>query len=516
MSRGGGARAVALSRMAGVFARILVPAGAALTLVALLIGRDHEVDSDLHVIAPEQAQRGQALPVRAHLYAHLHRPEGAELVTAPLTIALRAGNRVLARGRLGASYAGTLDGALKLPPDFVGRAVLAAEALHEGRAVRSERVLDVTASAPAGQALHARPLRPLQRFAPGAVQRQGEAAEVPASLGARIEGGACVPERRCTVLVHVGEPAASARVLATSAVEPDARSAAPSNVTSGVVALRIVTHGPEAELQIAIEREGAQIAARAFRLAVALGASALDEVPRIVPAPALPKVALQDEERGCIVDAFLERRWLRTGGLADCRTGESLPFAPLEAGLWRIQLRRDPFSAESAAVTTLYVRAAGEPDAAVLARLARAAHEREPDDLLVQAVREQPEAYVTAFSETARYLLAALDSGLLVLPEPSSGLPRALARLSASRARVRKLALFALALCALTLGLLVAQRGLHAATEASRLMAQAGEEPRRLDRQRLRMMLRVLATVSSLLLAFAAIAAYVIARGGSP
>jgi hypothetical protein len=47
-------------------------------------------------------------------------------------------------------------------------------------------------------------------------------------------------------------------------------------------------------------------------------------------------------------------------------------------------------------------------------------------------------------------------------------------------------------------------------------MAQAGEEPHRLDRQRLRMMLRVLATVCSLLLAFAAIAAYVIARGGSP
>ena len=47
-------------------------------------------------------------------------------------------------------------------------------------------------------------------------------------------------------------------------------------------------------------------------------------------------------------------------------------------------------------------------------------------------------------------------------------------------------------------------------------MAQAGEEPGRIDRQRLRMTLRVLATVSSLLLAFAAIAAYVIARGSTP
>jgi hypothetical protein len=62
----------------------------------------------------------------------------------------------------------------------------------------------------------------------------------------------------------------------------------------------------------------------------------------------------------------------------------------------------------------------------------------------------------------------------------------------------------------------VAQRGLSAADEASRLMTAAGEDPRRLDRQRLRMTLRVLATVSSLLLAFAAIAAYVIARGATP
>ena len=47
-------------------------------------------------------------------------------------------------------------------------------------------------------------------------------------------------------------------------------------------------------------------------------------------------------------------------------------------------------------------------------------------------------------------------------------------------------------------------------------MEAAGEEVKRLQRQRLRMTLRILATVSSLLLAFAAIAAYVIARGAAP
>jgi hypothetical protein len=305
-------------------------------------------------------------------------------------------------------------------------------------------------------------------------------------------------------------------VLASASVTPDARSAAPSPATSGVVALRFVTHGPEAELRIAAERDGVQVAARSFRLAVALGADALVELPRVLPAPASPRVGLQQEERGCIADAFGEGRWLRTGTLRDCRGGEALPFAALSAGLWRVQLRRDPFASDGAAVATLYARAPGESDGSVLARLARAASERDPDDLLARAVGEQPQAHIPDFAPTARYLLALLDSGLFALPEPVSGHPRALARLEAARSRARKLALFALALCALTLGLHVAQRGLSAADEANRLMAAAGEEAGRLDRQRLRMTLRVLATVSSLLLAFAAIAAYVIARGAAP
>ena len=111
---------------------------------------------------------------------------------------------------------------------------------------------------------------------------------------------------------------------------------------------------------------------------------------------------------------------------------------------------------------------------------------------------------------------AALDGDLFALPQPISGYPRAIALQRATNARVRRYALFALALCALSIGLIVAQRGLKAAGEAGRLMAQAGEAERLVERQRQRMTLRVLATVSSLLLAFAAIAAYVIARGAAP
>jgi hypothetical protein len=513
MSRGAGPRTATLARNAGIFVRILVPAGSALALVAVLTGRDLEVESDLHLVAPAQIVSGETMPVRAQLYAHLRRPEGAELVAAETAVELRVGKRVVARGRLRPSHARSLDGMLALPAGLHGRAVLAAEARLDGELVRSERLVEVAARPAGAVEPRPRPLRALQRFAPGPLQRRSPDAEPPSSLTLQIEGGACVPERRCSALVHVGEPAASVRVLASASVAPDARSAAPSRSSSGVVVLRFVTHGPEAELRIAAEREGVQVAARSFRLPVALGADALRELPRVLPEPAAPRAGLQQEEPGCIVDAFLAGRWLRTGTLRDCRGGEALPFGGLPAGLWRLQLRRDPFASDGAAVATLYVRARAETDAGVLERLARAALERDPEDALARAAIEQPQAHVADFASSAHYLIALLDAGVVALPEPTSGHPRALARLAAARSRARKLALFALALCAITLGLHVAQRGLAAADEANRLMAAAGEDAGRLDRQRLRMTLRVLATVSSLLLAFAAIAAYVIVRG---
>jgi len=516
MSRGAGARAQRRWRQAGLFARILVPAGAALSLLSLVTGRAREIDHELHLLAPDAVASGESLPVRAHLYADLRRAEGARLIAAPLSAELRAGSRVLARAPLRRSHAGSMDGVLALPAGFAGRAELVAIARPDDAVVRASRVVDVVAPAapPPPLPIDPRPLRPLQRFAPGPI-RSTQPAQRPPVLAARVLGGACVPERTCTVLVHVGEPAASVRAIAARSLTPDARSAQPSAVTSGVVGLRAVTHGPEAELQIVAESAGVTVATRAFRLPVALGASALHEQPRLLAPAAAPRIGLQDDERGCIVDGFFERRWVRTGALSACR-GEPIPFAALTPGLWRLQVRRDPFAVDSAAVASVYVQRAGERAPDVLARLAHAALDQDPEDALARAVRDRPEAYAAELAPTATYLLALLDAGLLALPEPASGYPRARAHLLVERERVRKLALFALALCGLTVGLLVAQRGLRAATQAGELMAEAGEEPERIGRQRLRMTLRVMATVSSLLLVFAAIAAYVIARGNAP
>ena len=91
-----------------------------------------------------------------------------------------------------------------------------------------------------------------------------------------------------------------------------------------------------------------------------------------------------------------------------------------------------------------------------------------------------------------------------------------MAALEARRDRVRGMALWVLSLCGLLLILLLSLRGLRASAEAGEIMEAAGEQAAALGRQRLRRGLRLAAMAVSLLLAFTAIAMYVIARASGP
>jgi hypothetical protein len=504
-------------RVVRIAATIVLPAGAAIALLAVVTDSSHAIDDELQLIAPEQARAGDPLPIRALLFRGLRRPEGPELARGDVDITLRAVNGdVLARSRLSASHARSFDGALAPPAGFHGNARLEARARTDDEAVYAERWVRIADAAPE-LSWHARALAPLQAFAAGPVRAEsGQVA--PDALDVRVGQGACMPEHACELFVHVGEPAASVHLLATHSATPDAQSMKPSQVTSGVVQLRAVTHGPEAQVTLRVVRDGLQVATRALRLPVALGVEPLLAPPeRVLQAPARPALGLAGDadETGCIVDAFLGQRWLHSAALRTCRGDEPLPFA-LAPGVWRLQLRRDPFASESASAFTLYVRAAGQDAATALAEIGAAASQRDPDDALARAVRADPGAFADRFAATAGYMLALLDAGVVALPAAASSYPRAVARALAERERVRGLSLLVLTACALLLGLLVLARGLRAAAEAGRVMEAAGEEPGRLDRQRARMALRVVATVTSLLLAFVAIAVYMIVRGRAP
>jgi hypothetical protein len=256
---------------------------------------------------------------------------------------------------------------------------------------------------------------------------------------------------------------------------------------------------------------------RSVRLPVALGSRsiALPDGP-LLDAPAHPRLRLLAAGGSCIVDAYQEGRWLRSRTLSDCGAG-GRPFdAPLPAGLWRLQVRRDPFGPASAAVASLLVRdTARGPDADLL-RLAAAARARAPDDRLAAELLARPARPEPEHRLAARYLLAILDEGLWPLPAAVSSRPAALARLAARRARVRRMALLVILLSGLALSGWLASRGLSASAQAGRILAEAGESARDQARNRLRMRLRVASATLSLLLAFGAIALYVFARGSGP
>jgi hypothetical protein len=269
----------------------------------------------------------------------------------------------------------------------------------------------------------------------------------------------------------------------------------------------VTTHGPEAELWLIAERSGQPVARRAVRLPVALGALSVETNRPVVPRAQELTLRAPGAE-SCIVDAFQDGHWRGTGSLRACATQGGLPYA-LAPGLWRLQLRRDALSPQTAAVAAIYIRGAGEGDAQVAAVWARAAVQLEPEDRFLRDCAAQPEA--CADTASLEYLAATLETGLLSLPAPVTAYAARQERALEQKARMRWLALCALCLGAVGLALSVSRTGLRAGVRASQLFA---DDPATARRARQRSMLISAASALSLLLVFAVLALYVLARGG--
>ena len=367
-----GARAIAIG----------APAAAALTLSMLVLSSQQELDAELQLEAENEAVAGAPLALRARLYAGLSRIEGPSLVAAPCKVELSsADGTLLARSWLRAGLGPSLEGALVVPATLRGRATLRAVAgLGERREQRPtvERELRAAAALHSSTTPSPRALAPLQRFAVGPLRTSGDA-PAPNALRVRVRGGVCAPEAPCELLVHVGEPAASLELRSTASVTPDEASAQPGRMTAGVLALRLVVHGPEAVTELAVTRAGLRVGSLALRLPVALGTARALAPQGLSREGEHLHIALSSADRDCIADVFRDGRLHDTLTLHECATGASLPRA-LAPGATRVQLRRDPFDSEHAAVVSVYARAAGESDAAALAGLAAIALRLDPSD----------------------------------------------------------------------------------------------------------------------------------------
>jgi hypothetical protein len=322
-----------------------------------------------------------------------------------------------------------------------------------------------------------------------------------------VAGGACVPEQPCRLALWVGSPAAAVHVQSNSTLSVLPEAVRGSAETHGVVMFDVTTHGPEAELWLIAERAGQRVARRAVRLPIAMGALSAAPSQRVLSHSRELSLYSPAASGGCIVDAFQHGRWSETGSLPACDKPGRLPFE-LGPGLWRLQLRRDAFSEQTAGVTSVYVRTADEPAQQMAAAWAHEAQQLAPDDRFANACVAHPERCSDA--NTLEYLAATAEIGLLALPRPVTSYAARLERAREQAVRMRWLALAALSLGAVGLVLSVGRSGVSAGVRASLLFL---DDPRAARRARLRSLLLTAASALSLLLVFALLALYVLARG---
>jgi hypothetical protein len=519
---------IGMSRIALKALRHAAPIAAALALILVLAGDDSALDDDLQLVVPARISvDSSAVPVRARIYTHLRAADGPQIVTqAIVDVRLETPpphTRVLARARLTQALGAVtdLEGRLSLPlaAQVDSPLQIVAQTTRNGHTLSVHGLIVIDASA-ASDALRdnvpePRGLRALQQFAAGPVRTEpGERA--PSYLAARVRGGVCVPEQRCQIVVHVGEPAAALRAEPNSALTPIA-GAGSTPETLGVAELAVVTHGPEAELWLtalhsrnATANTGQRVAARSVRLPIAMAGLGAEANGVVFESSAQVRVHGLAADGGCIIDAFHAGYWRATGSLSACREPSVLPFE-LAPGLWRLQLRRDAFSTDTAAVVMVYVRRPEETPAQVASALAQASfrHAGGRDDAFVRGCQAEPEACTSSAAHA--YLAALLEDGLMPLPQAQSGYADTLAQMRERHGDMRVIALIALALGGIGLALSVGRTGMTAAVRASHLL---DDDPVRARSARLRSGVVVLASVLSLLLVFVVLSLYVLARGG--
>jgi hypothetical protein len=502
-----------------IVARFLAPAAAALALVSVLTPAA-ELDSDIALVAPRSVARGDRVPLRALIYVGLDAVEGPRLVHARTDVSLRGadGSDLAVGTRLRAGRGPSLEGSLDLAGLPAGKYTLAAHAQLPGGHVRVERPLEITEGQPREQAEAVpRALRPTQQLALGPIAKLHDAI-APDPLDLRVSGGACVPELPCELLVHVGEPEAALVALSSPSVTVERID--PRSITSGVVTLQVRTHGPEAELELTAQRdfesfERVPVAKRSVRLPIALGADAMTTESVLGPDF---RFRLAGEAPHAIADVFVSGNWRYT---RTDRSFADIPWRP-RGELIRVQLHRDPFGSGGAAVRTFYRRLPSDRSSDVLSAIARKVLDSgvpTPPRLGIQRLagmldgQPLPQIEASELDRRARYLFALLDTDVYALPEATHGYPLAQARAAAHRADVRRLALVVLALAAVSLALLLVQRGLRGSVEAERVLRASGMSSETRSRARLSRTLRIAGAAVSVLLAFLAIALYLIARG---
>jgi hypothetical protein len=339
-------------------------------------------------------------------------------------------------------------------------------------------------------------MMPMQQWEHGAVTAE-PGLHPPRALELRVRGGYCVPEQPCELLVWVGAPAASLQIEGggVTVLPPT-----PADSTSGIVRFTGIVRGPEAVATLIARRDGTEVARREVRLLIVQSGVSFPG-DSICGAPCWLGFMGPGEDR-LILDAFRGGVWSRASSFAD--RNQAVPME-LDEGLWRLQVRSDPYGVESAASYFLWV---GDADAGPRALRALLVSEGAEDPFTL----EMPHDAISARDQIA-FGGALLETDVVALPRARSGRVQEDIGLGEDRSALRWVsALFVLAIGLLVAGWLM-RRGLVASAEARALMSEAGDESASSRKNVVSMTLTVTGIVFATLLAFVAAAILLLTRG---
>ncbi len=315
---------------------------------------------DLRFSAPVVARPGTTIGLRAW---QLTEDDAGYTVVAspPVVVELRnAAGMPVARAELGESFVHGREGRLPIPSEQSGTLSLLATAQIDGKEVTVKRTLFVRESIesrlPSGRTVTA-----FQAYQLGPI-RVADSRRAVQLLDARVEEGACVPELRCSLSVWVGGQDIRLRLRSLAGVRVDSRVVRPSD---GFARFPILVTGSEARIVVeALDPDGVLLAEREVRLPLVPGGI----VARASAKGDRLQVDWQQlgEPRAVLVDVFEGRRWVQALSLSP----ETPYLAAPGPGVWRLQIRADLFSDNTAGVSTFVVADPTGPDRAHLAATA--------------------------------------------------------------------------------------------------------------------------------------------------
>jgi hypothetical protein len=439
----------------------------AIILAALWIAGAPPSVPDLRLSAPVVARPGAMIGLRAWQVAEDE--DGYTVIASPaVSVELRSATGLrLASTELVESKVEGREGHLTIPAELDDVLSLVATAMIDGREVSVSRALYVRDSIesrlPAGRSVNS-----FQAYELGPIRSRepGRGLDV---LDPRIEEGACVPGLRCWLSVWVGDRDVRVRLRPVAGVRLDATVA---RAEDQLARFPIVVTGQEGRIDVeALGPNGELISVREVRLPVIPGG--LVARASTVGAEVELDWTQLGESRPVLVDVFSGRRWARALSLSP--GDRRLPR--LGAGVWRVQVRADLMSDNTAGVSYAVIADADQPGTlsqAAEAVLADAA--RDGLDPLALAVVDGKGP--DASSEPALRALFAVPSFDVVAIGPGMssrvGVDRTLER---EQARRRWLAAAAILVIGFLVSMVLLRVEIASQAHARELLDQLGDTP---------------------------------------